>query len=239
MNIFSAITTVYLGIASIFAPASRLNLSQIQESVQQTSIVENEKSDFEKAVAIIKKYETLHQPRHWPLVGYGHKVLPGEKFNRNRALSEKEADALLRKDLLKNCAVFRNFGPDSLLLGVLAYNIGSGAALRSSVAKKLKAGDRNIKESYLAHSRYRGKTHTQIQNRRIEEFEALFIESLPVQHDTEGSAGRNPGHKVESNLAHNTQSFAAPHSTMGGNRKLRTTNSMLACTLNSQRYSWQ
>ena len=34
---------------------------------------------FEKAVTIIKKYETLHQPKHWPLVGYGHKVLPGEK----------------------------------------------------------------------------------------------------------------------------------------------------------------
>lgn len=133
-----------------------------------------ETSPFEKAVEIIKKYETLHQPRHWPLVGYGHRVLPGEKFNRRQALSEKEADALLRKDLLKNCAVFREFGADSLLLGVLAYNIGSGATLRSSVVKKLRAGNRDIGESYKAHSRYRGRVHAQIRQRRIEEFDALF-----------------------------------------------------------------
>lgn len=129
---------------------------------------------FEKAVEIIKRYETLHKPRHWPLVGYGHMVLPGEKFNRNRTLSEAEADALLRKDLLKNCAVFRDYGADSLILGVLAYNIGSGAVKRSSVARKLKAGDRNIRDSYIAHCRYRGKVHAGIRKRRIEEFETLF-----------------------------------------------------------------
>ena len=95
------------------------------------AVSEPEVSPFEQAVEIIKKYEGLHSARHWPLVGYGHKVLPGEKFNRNRPLSEVEAEALLRKDLLKNCAVFREFGADSLLLGVLAYNIGSGATLRS------------------------------------------------------------------------------------------------------------
>lgn len=140
----------------------------------QESPATNETSAFEKAVEIIKKYETLHQPRHWPLVGYGHKVLPGEKFSRSKALSEKEADALLRKDLLKNCAVFREFGADSLLLGTLAYNIGSGAAKRSSVATKLKAGDRNIRTSYIAHCKYRGKEHSTIKKRRIEEFDALF-----------------------------------------------------------------
>lgn len=146
--------------------------------IPQPSAEEAEEiSPFEQAVEIIKKYETLHTPKHWPLVGYGHKVLPGEKFNRNRTLSEAEADALLRKDLLKNCAVFREFGPDSLLLGVLAYNIGSGATLRSSVVRKLRAGNRDIESAYLAHSRYRGKIHNQIRQRRVEEFEALFIET--------------------------------------------------------------
>lgn len=137
---------------------------------------ENEpsKTAFETAVEIIKKYETLHQPRHWPFVGYGHKVLPGEKFSRTKALPEDEADALLRKDLLKNCAVFRDYGADSLILGVLAYNIGSGAVKKSSVAKKLQAGDRDIRSNYVAHCRYRGKVHAQIQRRRVEEFEALF-----------------------------------------------------------------
>ncbi len=149
---------------------------ETKESVtaQVKEVEEEEISDFEKAVQIIKKYETLHQPKHWPLVGYGHKVLPGEKFSRSRALSEAEADALLRKDLKKNCALFREYGADSLLLGTLAYNIGSGAAKRSSVATKLKNGDRDIRSSYLAHSRYRGKTHSQILKRRTEEFDALF-----------------------------------------------------------------
>lgn len=145
-------------------------------------------SPFEQAVEIIKKYETMHTPRHWPFVGYGHKVLPGEKFNRNKTLSEKEADALLRKDLLKNCAVFRQFGADSLLLGVLAYNIGSGATMRSPVVKKLKAGDRDIRASYLAHCRYKGKEHAQIKRRRIEEFETLFIKKLPEKNNSRNLA---------------------------------------------------
>lgn len=145
------------------------------ETTEVAEIEETELSDFEKAVQIIKKYETLHQPKHWPLVGYGHMVLPGEKFSRTKAMGEAEAEELLRKDLLKNCAVFRSYGADSLLLGVLAYNIGSGAAMRSSVAKKLKAGDRDIYDNYIAHSKYRGKTHNMLKQRRIEEFEALFV----------------------------------------------------------------
>lgn len=32
---------------------------------------------FERAVLIIKKFETLHKPCHWPYVGYGHQVQPG------------------------------------------------------------------------------------------------------------------------------------------------------------------
>ncbi|MDE6072403.1 MAG: hypothetical protein K2G53_07605 [Muribaculaceae bacterium] len=145
------------------------------------AVSEPEVSPFEQAVEIIKKYEGLHSARHWPLVGYGHKVLPGEKFNRNRPLSEVEAEALLRKDLLKNCAVFREFGADSLLLGVLAYNIGSGATLRSSVVKKLREGDRNIEANYLAHCKYRGKEHSQIKRRRTEEFETLFMKEVDTR----------------------------------------------------------
>lgn len=163
-----------------YGNAARATVSQKQ--------VENV-SSFEQAVQIIKKYEGLHSPKHWPLIGYGHMVLPGEKYSRSKALSEKEAEALLRKDLLKNCAVFREFGKDSLLLGVLAYNIGSGNTLKSSVVKKLKAGNRDIKENYLAHSKYRGKTLSGLKKRRVEEFEALFItdgemKDIVVETDT-------------------------------------------------------
>lgn len=63
--------------------------------------------EFEKAVQLIKKYETLHSPQHWPLVGYGHKVQPGEKFRKGEKLSEKQADALLRKDLKKYADLYK------------------------------------------------------------------------------------------------------------------------------------
>lgn len=166
---------------------------------------------FEEAVKIIKKYETLHKPKHWPLVGYGHKVLPGEKFSRTRALSETEADALLRKDLLKNCAMFREFGADSLLLGVLAYNIGSGATRRSSVVRKLRAGDRDIESAYIAHSRYRGKVHNQIRQRRIEEFETLYIPNYELKNpgtmkrnETTGSILANSPQPQCSTMSNNT-----------------------------------
>lgn len=164
------VLSVLVTAVSVFVFFSGFGESDAAEAVTKPAI-----SSFEQAVEIIKKYETLHQPKHWPLVGYGHKVLPGEKFSRTKALSEKEADALLRKDLLKNCAVFRQYGTDSLLLGVLAYNIGSGNVKKSSVVKLLKAGNRNIKDAYLAHSKYRGKVHKQIKARRIEEFDALFV----------------------------------------------------------------
>ncbi len=90
---------------------------------------------FERAVLIIKKFETLHQLKHRPYYGYGHRILPGERFPQHRPLTESEADALLRKDLKKFCAMYSQYGKDSVLLGALAYNIGSGAVNKSSVIK--------------------------------------------------------------------------------------------------------
>lgn len=129
---------------------------------------------FDKAVEIIKKYEGLHK-NHGNLVGYGHKIVAGEPYKVNQTLSEAEADKLLRKDLAALCEKYSSFGKDSLLLAALAYNCGIGVVAKSSILKKLQAGDRNIKESYLSYSRSRGKTLSQLQKRRTEEFEALFI----------------------------------------------------------------
>ena len=83
---------------------------------------------FELAVACIKKYEGLHGPKHHPYVGYGHKLLPGERFSPR--MTERQADALLRSDLRKLCAIFRAFGRDSLLLAALAYNVGCGKVMK-------------------------------------------------------------------------------------------------------------
>lgn len=70
---------------------------------------------FERAVLIIKKVETLHKPKHWPYVGYGHQVQPGEPYRRGVQLTERQADALLRKDLRKFVSLYKSYGKDALL----------------------------------------------------------------------------------------------------------------------------
>ena len=130
---------------------------------------------FERAVLIIKKFETLHQLKHRPYYGSGHRILPGERFPQHRPLTESEADALLRKDLKKFCAMYSEYGKDSVLLGTLAYNIGPGAVNKSTIIKKLKTGDRNIFKAYSSHCHYKGKWHKGLYNRRLTELAALYI----------------------------------------------------------------
>ena len=72
---------------------------------------------YERAILIIKHHETLHDSRkHWPYLGYGHRKLPGEKYFRGYKMSEREADALLRKDLNKFIALFSGFKKSDALL---------------------------------------------------------------------------------------------------------------------------
>ena len=110
-----------------------------------------------------------------PYVGYGHRVLPGEPYRRGVQLTEKQADALLRKDLQKFISLYKAYGKDALLLGVLAYNCGPRVVNKSTVLKKLKSGNRDIFKSYTAHCRYKGKFHKGIYTRRLTEFAALSI----------------------------------------------------------------
>ena len=130
---------------------------------------------FERAVLIIKKFETMHHPKHWPYIGYGHQVQPGEPYRRGVQLTEAQADALLRKDLAKFVSLYKDYGKDSVLLGALAYNCGPGVVNKSSILKKLKAGDRDIFKAYTSHCHYKGKWHKGIHTRRLTEFAALFI----------------------------------------------------------------
>ena len=130
---------------------------------------------FERAVLIIKKFETMHKPKHWPYVGYGHQVQPGEPYRRGVQLTEAQADALLRKDLAKFVSLYKDYGKDAVLLGALAYNCGPGVVNKSSILKKLKAGDRNIFKAYTSHCRYKGKPHAGLRKRRITELATLYI----------------------------------------------------------------
>lgn len=132
---------------------------------------------FEEAVKLIKRYEGWHG-NHYPYVGYGHRVITGETFGTN--ISEEFADSLLRNDLKQKCAVFRRFGKDSLLLGVLAYNVGEYTLLgykgkaKSSLVRKLESGNRNIKQEYLSYRYYQSKVLPSLEKRRRAEFYLLF-----------------------------------------------------------------
>lgn len=131
---------------------------------------------FERAVLIIKKFETLHKPKHWPAIGYGHMVQPREPYRRGIQLSERQADILLRNDLMEFVSLYKHMGMnDAILLGTLAYNIGPGAVNKSSVYRKLKNGNRDIYREYTAHCHYKGKKHRGLLERRMTEFAALFV----------------------------------------------------------------
>lgn len=86
--------------------------------------------------------------KHWPYVGWGHKVLPGERFTNS--ISKAQGDSILREDLRKLCRMFSYLGHDSLLAAVLSYNVGPyrlkgyGKRPKSRLLKKLESGDRNI-----------------------------------------------------------------------------------------------
>ena len=127
----------------------------------------------------IKWFEGWHSSRHYPYVGWGHCLQPGERYSA-LTMTRQQADELLRKDLRKFCAMFRQFGKDSLLLVTLAYNVGPYRLLgskkipKSTLVKKLEVGDRNIYKEYVSFRYYKGKVVPNIERRRKVEYLLLF-----------------------------------------------------------------
>ncbi len=95
-------------------------------------------------------------------------------------MTKRDADELLRKDLRKFVAMFRKFGV-YFISGMLAYNVGPAKLLgsktipKSTLIKKLEAGDRNIYREYIAFCNYKGKRHAMLLKRRKAEFALLYI----------------------------------------------------------------
>ena len=55
---------------------------------------------FSIAVECVKRFEGWHgEKKHWPYVGWGHKVLPGERFTNS--ITKAQGDSILRADLRK------------------------------------------------------------------------------------------------------------------------------------------
>lgn len=84
-----------VAVSTGFAAEAVASAERRQEEARADSL-------FEVAVEIIKKYETMHHPRHWPLVGYGHKVLSGDSIYAVPYTSQRELhmlDSLIKADL--------------------------------------------------------------------------------------------------------------------------------------------
>ena len=134
---------------------------------------------FERAVRCIKYYEGWHDiKRNYPHIGWGHRILPHEKFRKN--LTFQQADSLLRSDLRKLCTLFRKYGRDSLVLAVLAYNVGpykilgNGKFPKSQLLQKIEKGERNIRWEYLDFCRYQRRKIASIYRRRQTELLLLY-----------------------------------------------------------------
>lgn len=140
---------------------------------------------FDEAVVCVKKYEGWHTAKSYPYVGYGHRLLPGECFRAD--IPESVADSLLKKDLQQKCSVFRHFGRDSLILGVLAYQVGEytllghGKRPKSKLIEKLETGNRDIYHEYISYRKYKGRVVLSIERRRKEEFELLFDKTKSIK----------------------------------------------------------
>ena len=116
MRVFMIMLCSLLAVCSVSAQISRQEGTDGQVAIYRLPL-------FERAVLSTKYFEGWHSEKHHPYVGWGHKILPGERYSA-RTMTKRQADALLRKDLRKFIAMFRKFGVDSVLLGTLAYNVG-------------------------------------------------------------------------------------------------------------------
>lgn len=134
---------------------------------------------FERSVAIIKHFEKMHPASMFPYVGYGHRVLPGEKYTS--AITETQADSLLRSDLKKLVEKCRYLGKDALLVATLAYNVGLYRLIgcenlpKSTLVRKLEAGDSDIYQNYISYCHYKGIAVQSLKLRRQMEYKLLYV----------------------------------------------------------------
>ena len=162
-----------MAVCSVSAQGSRQEGTDRQAAIYRLPLME-------RAFLCTRYFEGWHDQSCYPYIGWGHQLQPGERYSA-RTMTKRQADALLRKDLRKFIAMFRRFGADSILLGTLAYNVGPYRLLgsktipKSTLIKKLEAGDRNIYREYIAFCNYKGKRHAMLLKRRKAEFALLYI----------------------------------------------------------------
>ena len=115
MRVFMTMLCSLLAVCSVSARISRQEGTDGQVAIYRLPL-------FERAVRCTKYFEGWHSEKHHPYVGWGHRILPGERYSA-RTMTKRQADALLRKDLRKFVAMFRKFGVDST--GIVPVSVTS------------------------------------------------------------------------------------------------------------------
>jgi len=112
-----------------------------------------------QAVSFLALAEGWHDSQRTGCTGWGHRVC----YDTARAVTPAEADSLATSDLKALSARFRHFRGDSLLLALLAYNVGVKAVKTSSLMDSLSF------EAYTSFCYIQGKrSERQYQRRRAE-----------------------------------------------------------------------
>ena len=138
----------------------------------------------EQGIALIKQFEGLRLARYLdavgkPTIGYGHLILPNERFTR--PLTPAEAEALLRRDLrvaelnlrklLRVPVTQQQF--DALMSFV--FNLGAGRLRSSTLLRYLNAGAcTRAADQFLVWNKAGGKPLAGLTKRRQAE-RALFM----------------------------------------------------------------
>ena len=173
MRVFRMMLCSLMAVCSVSAQDSRQEGTDGQAAIYRLPLME-------RAFLCTRYFEGWHDQSCYPYLGWGHRLQKGERYSA-RTMTKPQADALLRKDLQKFIAMFRQFGADSTLLGTLAYNVGPAKLLggngysKSTLIRKLEAGDRNIYREYVAFCNYKGKRHAMLLKRRKAEFALLYV----------------------------------------------------------------
>jgi len=114
---------------------------------------------LQQAVSFLALAEGWHDPQKTGCTGWGHRVC----YEDVRVATPAEADSLAAADLRALCARFRGFQGDSLLLALLAYNVGVKAVKTSSLVDSLSF------EAYTSFCYIQGgRSERQYQRRRAE-----------------------------------------------------------------------
>ncbi len=173
MRVFMMMLCSLMAVCSVSAQISRQEGTDRQAAIYRLPLME-------RAFLCTRYFEGWHDQSCYPYLGWGHRLQKGERYSA-RTMTKPQADALLRKDLRKFIAMFRRFGADSILLGTLAFNVGPAKLLggngypKSTLIRKLEAGDRNIYREYIAFCNYKGKRHAMLLKRRKAEFTLLYV----------------------------------------------------------------